>query len=48
MPCTKCPNGKYKFGNGKCQYKTLEDCRKVERAYYAKKSKPKKTKKKYD
>jgi hypothetical protein len=29
MPCTKCENGKYKWGEtGDCQYDTLEDCRK--------------------
>lgn len=27
MPCTLCPNGKYKWGkNGECKYATLEEC----------------------
>jgi len=29
MPCTKCENGKYKWGNGDCRYNTLEDCEKA-------------------
>ena len=29
MPCTKCEDGKYKWGKtGDCKYATLEDCQK--------------------
>ena len=37
MPCTKCSNGKWKLGSGKCMYTTLEKCKKAEQAYYASK-----------
>jgi len=27
LPCIKCSNGKYKYGErGRCQFDTLEDC----------------------
>lgn len=29
MPVIKCPNGKYRIGNGKCIYKTYQDALKV-------------------
>ena len=35
MPCIKCSNGKWKIGNGKCMYTSLEKCKKAEAAYYA-------------
>lgn len=42
MPCKKCSNGKYKFGDkGECKH-TKAKCREIERAYYAKKKKGKK------
>tara|TARA_R110002096_G_scaffold148892_1_gene310101 strand:- start:4531 stop:5694 length:1164 start_codon:yes stop_codon:yes gene_type:complete len=33
MPCTKCKNGKYKFGEGDCKYPTLEACEKANQTY---------------
>lgn len=31
MPCYKCSNGKWKYGqNGNCQFDTKEDCKKAE------------------
>jgi|TARA_B110000908_G_C10256629_1_gene455992 hypothetical protein len=34
MPCTKCENGKYKWGNsGKCEYETIEDCENANSKY---------------
>lgn len=41
MPCKQCSNGKYRLGSGKCMYTSLENCKKAERAYYAKKNKKK-------
>ena len=39
MPCIKCANGKWKFGErGNCTFDTLADCRKAEAAYYAEQS----------
>ena len=36
MPCMKCSNGKYKYGEkGRCQFKTLEACKKAEAAIHA-------------
>lgn len=36
MPCYKCSNGKYKYGqNGNCQFDTLEACHKAEQAIHA-------------
>jgi hypothetical protein len=30
MPCMKCSNGKWKYGEkGKCVYKTLEACKRA-------------------
>jgi hypothetical protein len=37
MPVTKCSNGKYKIGNGKCIYKTKAAADRAYRAYLAKK-----------
>ena len=37
MPCVKCSNGKWRLGSGQCMYKTLEACKKAERAYHASK-----------
>ena len=35
MPCKKCENGKYKFGDtGKCQYDTLAECEEDNKDYY--------------
>lgn len=37
MPCMKCSNGKYKYGeHGKCVYDTLAACRAAEAAIHAK------------
>ena len=33
MPCNKCKNGKYQFGNGKCEYDTLEECENANQNY---------------
>jgi hypothetical protein len=34
MPCTKCENGKYKWGNsGECEYETIEDCENANSKY---------------
>jgi hypothetical protein len=36
MPCIKCNNGKYKYGErGRCQFDTLEACHKAEQAIHA-------------
>jgi hypothetical protein len=38
MPCYRCNNGKYKYGQrGKCQFDTLEACKAAEAAIHAKK-----------
>ena len=49
MPCYKCSNGKYKYGeNGNCQFDTLGKCREAEQAIHAREGdkgkKPKKPK----
>tara|TARA_Y100001938_G_scaffold129965_1_gene185481 strand:+ start:1609 stop:2328 length:720 start_codon:yes stop_codon:yes gene_type:complete len=37
MPCKKCENGKYKFGNtGECKYDTLTECQQDNKDYYEK------------
>lgn len=36
MPCIKCSNGKWKYGEkGRCQFKTLEACKKAAAAIHA-------------
>jgi hypothetical protein len=36
MPCYKCSNGKYKYGQkGNCQFDTLAACQAAERAIHA-------------
>jgi hypothetical protein len=36
MPCYKCSNGKYKYGEkGNCQFDTLAACQAAERAIHA-------------
>lgn len=48
MPCYKCNNGKYKYGErGRCQFDTLEACQAAERAIHAREN-PKKTTKAMD
>ena len=43
MPVIKCPNGKWRIGNGKCMYKTKKAAERAYRAYLVKKyGKPKK------
>lgn len=43
MPCFKCNNGKYKYGErGRCQFDTLAACEAAERAIHAQQNKPKK------
>ncbi len=43
MPCYKCNNGKYKYGErGRCQFDTLSACEAAERAIYARQNQPKK------
>lgn len=42
MPCYKCNNGKYKYGErGRCQFDTLEACQAAERAIHARQNTPK-------
>jgi hypothetical protein len=37
MPCMKCANGKYKYGEGgRCQFDTLKACRAAAAAIHAK------------
>ena len=33
MPCKKCENNKYRFGNGNCKYNTLAECEAVHQTY---------------
>ena len=36
MPCIKCKNGKWKYGQrGRCQFDTLAKCREAEQAIHA-------------
>jgi hypothetical protein len=36
MPCYKCANGKYKYGQrGNCQFDTLDACKQAEQAIHA-------------
>lgn len=45
MPCIKCNNGKWKYGeHGNCQFDTLKACREAEQAIHAREN-PKKPKK---
>ena len=38
MPCMKCPNGKWKYGeHGNCQFNSKKHCRKAEIAIIIKK-----------
>jgi hypothetical protein len=40
MPCYKCNNGKYKYGEkGRCQFDTLGACQAAERAIHARENK---------
>lgn len=40
MPCYKCSNNKYKYGErGRCQFDTLERCEAAERAINARENK---------
>ena len=40
MPCYKCSNGKYKYGErGNCQFDTLGACQAAERAIHARENK---------
>ena len=44
MPCIKCSNGKYKYGErGRCQFDTLEACHAAEAAIHARDKKEQKT-----
>ena len=37
MPCKKCKDGKYKWGNtGECKYDTLKECEEANKDYYEK------------
>lgn len=45
MPCYKCNNGKYKYGErGRCQFDTKAACEAAERAIYAREGNKKETK----
>ena len=40
MPCMKCSNGKWKYGEaGRCQFATLSSCEEAERAIHARANK---------
>ena len=40
MPCYKCSNNKYKYGEkGRCVFDTLESCKAAERAIHAQENK---------
>lgn len=40
MPCIKCSNGKWKYGEkGRCVFKTLEACKKAAAAIHAQEGK---------
>ncbi len=39
MPVSKCSNGKYKIGSGKCMYTTKAAAERAQKAYKAKQSK---------
>lgn len=40
MPCMKCANGKYKYGErGRCQFDTLAACKAAAAAIHARESK---------
>ena len=39
MPVTKCSNGKYKIGSGKCMYTSKAAAERAQRAYKAKQAK---------
>lgn len=40
MPCYKCNNNKYKYGEkGRCVFDTLESCKAAERAIHARENK---------
>lgn len=36
MPCIKCSNGKWRYGNGGCVFETKKKCREAEQAIHAK------------
>ena len=45
MPCMKCANGKWKYGEaGRCQFETLKACKAAEAAIHAKPKKSSETK----
>ena len=37
MPVTKCPNGKWRIGTGKCMYTTKDHAERAQRAMHARK-----------
>lgn len=43
MPVRKCPNGKWRIGNGPCMYVTKETAERAYRAYLIKKHGKEKT-----
>jgi hypothetical protein len=46
MPCIKCSTNKWKIGNGRCIYTSLQDCERALKAYYANEKKENEVKKK--
>ena len=46
MPVKKCPNDKYRIGEGDCKYKTKEKAQRAYKAYKAKSNSGNKKKKK--
>jgi len=39
MPVTRCKNGKYRIGSGKCMYTSKASAEKAQKAYKAKQNK---------
>jgi len=39
MPVSKCPNGKWRIGNGPCMYRSKASAERAYKAYLAKKRK---------
>jgi len=46
MPVTRCPNGKWRIGEGKCMYTSKEAAERAYRAYLNKQSKRRRSERK--
>jgi len=42
MPCTQCPNGKWRLGGSPCVFTSKASCERAYKAYLAKKKEKKK------